>query len=329
MKPSPWSWPKHAAQAKDASEAVTVEYEPLQAAVTVTQAPVAPQIWAHVPGNLVFDWSDGDEGACQSAFAGADCRIKVDLVQNRISPAPMEPRGAIGLYDPQGDFYTLYTSTQGSSGMHEKIAQVLNHPPAKLRVITPDVGGGFGMKTSFSAELGLVLLAAKKFGRPVKWTGERLESFLADGHGRDVQMTGEMALDRDGRILALRLNSAANLGAYMTHVGPLIPTMGLRVMGGVYRVPAVYAHVKGYFTNTTTVTSYRGAGRPEAIYVTERLMDLAAAALDLDRMEIRRRNLVAKTELPWRNWKGLSIDSGDFAGNSGSRRTDRRMGFVS
>jgi len=159
------------------------------------------------------------------------------------------------------------------------------------------------------------MLGAKRFGRPVRWTSERMESFLADGHGRDVQMSGEMALNRDGQILALRLNSACNLGAYMTHVGPLIPTAGLRVMGGVYRIPAVHAHVKGYFTNTTTVTSYRGAGRPEAIYVTERLMDLAAEALNLDRLEIRRRNLLARGELPYRNWKGLLIDSGDFTAN--------------
>jgi carbon-monoxide dehydrogenase large subunit len=303
------------ALAKDAAEAVAVDYEPLEAAVTVRAAPLAPPVWEHAPGNLVFDWSDGNEAACREAFANAHCKVKLDLVQNRISPAPMEPRGAIGLYDSDRDLYTLYTSTQGSSGMHEKLVQVLNHPPSKIRVVTPDVGGAFGMKTSFAAELGLVLLAAKKFGRPVKWIGERIESFLADGHGRDVEMTGELALDREGRILALRLESAANLGAYMTHVGPLIPTMGLRVMGGVYRVPAVYAHVKGYFTNTTTVTAYRGAGRPEAIYVTERLMDLAAQALNLDRVEIRRRNLVGQSELPYRNWKGLSIDSGAFTEN--------------
>jgi carbon-monoxide dehydrogenase large subunit len=160
-----------------------------------------------------------------------------------------------------------------------------------------------------------MLIAAKRFGRPVKWTGERIEAFLADGHGRDVKMRGELALDEDARILGLRLESAANMGAYMTHVAPYIPTVGLRVMGGVYRVPAVYAHVRGYVTNTTTITSYRGAGRPEAIYITERLLDAAAAAFGIDRLEIRRRNLIAPNELPYRNWRGLSIDSGDFPGN--------------
>lgn len=304
-----------AAEAKDAAEAVIVDYEPLDACVTAEPAGDAPPVWDHAPGNLAFDWADGNEAACNDAFARAACTVTAEVVQNRIVPAPMEPRGAIGFYDRESDSFTLYTPTQGSSGMHDKLAHVLNVPMNKIRVVTPDVGGGFGMKGSMTPELALVLVAAKKFGRPVQWCGERIESFLADGHGRDVKMIGEMALDAGGHILAMRLNSAANLGAYMTHVGPHIPTMGLRVMGGVYRIPAVFAHVKGYFTNTTTVTSYRGAGRPEAIYVTERLMDQAASALGLDRVEIRRRNLIAPDELPYRNWKGLTIDSGDFAAN--------------
>ena len=302
------------AQAKDAGESVAIEYESLPAAVTAEMAASAPPVWDHAPGNLAFDWSDGDAQACDQAFGHAACVVRIELVQNRIAPAPMEPRGAIGLIDPAGT-YTLYTPTQGSSGMREKLAHVLNLPPGNVRVVTPDVGGGFGMKNSLAVELALVVVAAERFGRPVKWTGERIESFLADGHGRDVRMTGEMALDREGRILALRVNSTANLGAYMTHVGPYVPTMGLRVMGGVYRIPVVHARVKGYFTNTTTVTSYRGAGRPEAIYVTERLIDQAARALKLDRLELRRRNLITTKELPYRNWKGLSIDSGDFAAN--------------
>ncbi len=238
----------------------------------------------------------------------------------------MEPRGAVGLYDASSDRYTLYTSTQGSSGIRDKIASsMLKIPPEKLRVITPDVGGGFGLKNSAAVEQALVLIAAKAFGRPVKWVGERMEAFLADGHGRDVKMKGELALDENARILAIRLTSAANMGAYMTHVGPHIPTANLRVTGGVYRVPVVFAQVKGYFTaNTSTVTSYRGAGRPEAIYITERLMDRAAAAFGIDLLEIRRRNLIPKAELPYRNWKGLSIDSGDFAANldEAARRSD-------
>ena len=314
-----------AALAKDAAELVSVDYEPLGAQGTLDAAPDAPPVWDDAPGNLVFDWSGGDEGACAAAFAKAARTVSLELVQNRVAPSPMEPRGAIGLYDAGTDRYTLYTSTQGSSVIRDRIADaVLNIPREKLRVITPDVGGGFGMKNSVAVEQPLVLIAAKLFGRPVKWVGERMEAFLSDGHGRDVKMTGELALDSDARILALRLNSAANMGAYMTHVGPHIPTSGLRVMGGVYRVPIVHARVKGYFTNTTTVTSYRGAGRPEAIYVTERLMDAAAAAFGIDRLEIRRRNLVRKDELPYRNWRGLLIDSGDFLANldEAARRAD-------
>lgn len=304
-----------AAQAKDAAEAVMVDYEPLEAAVLVESASSAPPVWDHAPDNLAFDWADGNEAACNEAFARAACRVQIDVLQNRIVPAPMEPRGGVGIYDANGDLLTLYTPTQGSAGVRDKVAHVLNLPADKVRLITPDVGGGFGMKNSLAVELALILIGAKLYRRPVRWSGERLESFLADAHGRDVQMAGEMALDKDGHILAMRLNSSANLGAYMTHVGPLIPSLGLRVMGGVYRVPAVYARVRGYFTNTTTVSSYRGAGRPEAIYITERLMDQAAAALNLDRLEIRRRNLITPNQLPYRNWRGLSIDSGDFAAN--------------
>ena len=314
------------ALAKDAAELVSVDYEPLGAAGTLETAPDAPAIWDDAPGNLVFDWADGDEAACAAAFAKAAKTVSVELVQNRVAPSPMEPRGAIGLYDPATDRYTLYTSTQGSSGIRDKIASaMLKIPAEKLRVITPDVGGGFGLKNSAAVEQALVLIAAKAFGRPVKWVGERMEAFLGDGHGRDVKMKGELALDADARILALRLTSAANMGAYMTHVGPHIPTMGLRVMGGVYRVPIVHAQVKGYFTNTSTVTSYRGAGRPEAIYITERLMDQAAAAFGIDLLEIRRRNLIPKDELPYRNWKGLSIDSGDFRRQSRRGRAPRRL----
>ncbi len=281
-----------AAIAKDAADLAVVDYEPLPASATLEAAAAGALIWDDVPGNLVFDWGEGNEAVCNAAFAGAAKTVAVELVQNRVVASPMEPRGAIGLYDAAADHYTLYTSTQGTSAIRDRIAAaLLKIPPQKLRVISQDVGGGFGMKATVVVEQALVLIAAKRFGRPVKWTGERLEAFLADGHGRDVKMRGELALDKDARILGLRLESIANMGAYMTHVAPYIPTVGLRVMGGVYRVPAVYAHVRGYFTNTTVLTSYRGAGRPEAIYITERLLDAAAAAFGIDRLEIRRRNL--------------------------------------
>jgi carbon-monoxide dehydrogenase large subunit len=305
-----------AAIAKDAAELAAIDYEALAASVSLDTAPTGAQIWHDMPGNLAFDWGEGNEAECNAAFTAAARTVAVELVQNRIAANPMEPRGAIGVYDASNDQYTLYTSTQGPSTIRDRIAAaLLKIPPEKLRVISQDVGGGFGMKATVVAEQALVLIAAKRFGRPVRWTGERIEAFLADGHGRDVKMRGELALDKDARILGLRLESAADMGAYMTHVAPYIPTVGLRVMGGVYRIPAVYAHVQGYVTNTTAVTSYRGAGRPEAIYITERLLDAAAAAFGIDRLEIRRRNLIAPYELPYRNWRGLSIDSGDFPGN--------------
>ena len=304
------------AAAKDAAELAIVDYEPLPASATTESAAHGVQIWDEVPGNLVFDWGEGNEAACSAAFAAATKTVSVELVQNRVAANPMEPRGAIGVFDASADRYTLYTSTQGPSSIRDRIAiALLKIPPEKLRVISQDVGGGFGMKATVVAEQALVLHAAKKFGRPVKWTGERLEAFLADGHGRDVKMRAELALDKDARILGLRLESVANMGAYMTHVAPYIPTVGLRVMGGVYRVPAVYAHVRGYLTNTTVLTSYRGAGRPEAIYVTERLLDAAATEFGIDRLEIRRRNLILPSELPYKNWRGLSLDSGDFPAN--------------
>ena len=302
-----------AALAKDAAERVIVEYDPLPAAVTVDDAPGSAVLWDHAPGNLAFDWADGNEAGCAEAFASAAKTVAVEVVQNRVVPNPMEVRGALAVYDAAKDSFTLFTSTQGASSIRDRIAvSLLKIPPQKLRVVSYDVGGGFGLKATVIAEQALVLIAAKKFGRPVKWAGERMESFLADGHGRDVVMKGELALDKDARILAMRLSNRANLGAYMSHVGPYIPTLGLRVAGGVYRVPAMYANVKGYFTNTPCVTSYRGAGRPEAIYVTERLMDAAADAFGLDRLEIRRRNLIEKHQIPYKNWRGLSIDSGEF-----------------
>jgi len=305
-----------AALAKDAAELAVVDYEPLPVSASLDSAASGAQIWDGAPGNLAFDWAEGNEAACAAAFASAAKTVSIELVQNRVAPNPMEPRGAIGVYDGKSGRYTLYTSTQGPSTIRDRIAlALLKIPPETLRVINHDVGGGFGMKATVVPEQALVLLAAKAFARPVKWIGERMEAFLADGHGRDVKMKGELALDAQARILALRLTSRANMGAYMTHVAPYIPTVGLRVMGGVYRVPAVFAHVKGYFTNTRTITSYRGAGRPEAIYITERLLDAAAAAFGIDRVEIRRRNLIANNELPYKNWRGLSIDSGDFIAN--------------
>lgn len=305
------------ALARDAAELVAVDYDPLDAAGSLEAAPDSPQIWDGAPGNLCFDWEAGDKAATDAAFARAAHVVALDLVQNRVSANPMEPRGANGVYDPASDAYTLYSGNQGSTGLRERIAKfILKVPLEKLRVISPDVGGGFGMKGFAFPEQALVLLAAKAVGRPVKWMSDRTEGLLADCHGRDTFTHAEMALDAEGRILALRLDGTANMGAYLSQYGPFIPTLaGGRILGGLYRVPAVHARVRGYFSNTAPIDAYRGAGRPEAAYLIERLMDAAAAELRVDRIELRRRNLPGRDELPYRNWLGLSFDSGDFARN--------------
>lgn len=301
------------AQAKDAAELVSVDYEPLVAAGTLDAASSGAQIWDEAPGNLVFDWAAGNAEACADAFARAKYVASVDTIQNRVCANPMETRNAIGLYDAERDHYTLYTGTQGAGGARDRIGMVLNLPKERLRVMTPDVGGGFGMKGFIYPEQPLVLIAAKTVERPVRWSAERIESFLADDHGRDVRMQAELALDEEGRILALRISGDANMGGYLSQFAPFIPTLaGGRIFGGVYRVPCLLAEIKGYFSNTAPVDAYRGAGRPEAAYLMERLMDNAAKVTGLDRIEIRKRNLPARDELPYRNWFGLSFDSGDF-----------------
>lgn len=225
----------------------------------------------------------------------------------------METRNAIGVYDLEGDRYTLYTGSQGAGGVRDRIARVLGIQAQKVRALTPDVGGGFGMKGIIYPEQPLVLIAAKLVGRSVRWSAERMESFLADAHGRDMRMRAELALDAEGKILAMRVGGEANMGGYLSQFAPFIPTLaGGRIFGGVYRVPHLHAQIKGYFSNTAPVDAYRGAGRPEAAYLMERLMDKAASLTGLDRMEIRRRNLPTPEELPYRNWFGLEFDSGNF-----------------
>ena len=301
------------ALAKDAAELVTVDYEPLDAAGTLDAARTGPVIWENAPGNLVFDWAAGDASACAAAFARGDHTASIEVLQNRVCANPIETRNAIGQYNPADGQYTLHTGSQGAGGVRDRVASVLKIPREKLRALTPDVGGGFGMKGFIYPEQPLVLIAAKLLGRPVRWSADRTESFLADAHGRDMRMRAELALDAQGRILALRIDGTANMGGYLSQFAPFIPTLaGGRIFGGVYRVPCVHAAIKGYFSNSAPVDAYRGAGRPEAAYLMERLMDAAATLTGLDRVEIRRRNLPAKEELPYRNWFGLEFDSGNF-----------------
>lgn len=302
------------AQAKDAAELVAVEYETLDAVGTLAAAPTGPQIWDTAPNNESFDWADGDEAGVNEAFAKAAHTISLEVVENRVSAMPMETRNAIGVYDQAKDDYVLYVTSQGAANIRGGLARlILKVPQEKLRVITKDVGGGFGMKGFLYPEQPAVLIGAKKVGRPVRWSAERTESFLADDHGRDMITTGELALDKDGKILALRIVGTANMGGYLSVYAPFIPTLaGSRIFGGVYRVPKAYANVKGYFSNSAPVDAYRGAGRPEAAYLMERLMDAASAKTGIDRTEIRRRNLPSPSELPYQNAWGLKYDSGDY-----------------
>ncbi len=300
-------------QARDAAELVNVDYTMQDACGTLEAAPTGPLVWEHAPGNLCFDWDIGDANKVTAAFAKAAFVAKVETVQNRIAPTSMETRNAIGLYDPVQKLFTLYSGNQGSGGLRDRIADILRIDRTKLHVVSPDVGGGFGMKGFVYPEQPLVLVAAKELDRPVRWSSDRSEAFLCDDHGRDMIMNAELALDRDGHILAMRIDSSANMGGYLSQYAPFIPTLaGGRIFGGLYRIPALYANVKGYFTNTAPVDAYRGAGRPEAAYLMERLMDAAAKVTGIDRVELRRRNLPTPQELPYKNWHGVAFDSGNY-----------------
>src|ERR1700720_2490630 len=268
-----------AAAARDAAELIVVDYDPLPAVVDTAHAldPGQPQVWDEAPGNLCFDWEIGDRAAVERAMAGARHRIAVELVNNRVVVNSMEPRGAIGEYDPGEDAYTLWSSTQGSHFIRNLLAEsIFRIPENRIRVVTRDVGGGFGMKLFLYPEHVLVLWAAKKLGRAVKWTPERSDAFMTDTQGRDNLTRLELALDEELRFLALDVAILANMGAYLSNFAPEIPTVsGAGMHSGVYAIPAIHVGVKGVFTNTVPVDAYRGAGRPEAAYAIERLVDYA------------------------------------------------------
>jgi carbon-monoxide dehydrogenase large subunit len=308
-----------AAAARDAAELITVDYEPLPASVDTAHAfdPGQPQVWDEAPGNLCFDWEVGDPSAVERALAGARHRISLELVNNRVVVNSMEPRGAIGEYDPGEDSYTLWSSTQGSHFLRNLLADsVFKIPENRIRVVTRDVGGGFGMKLFLYPEHILVLWAAKRIGRPVKWTPDRADAFMTDTQGRDNVTRLELALDDELRFQALDVGLIANMGAYLSNFAPEIPTASGAVMhSGVYAIPAVHVGVKGVFTNTVPVDAYRGAGRPEAAYAIERLVDYAARQLGVPPEELRRRNFIKPEAMPYQTALGLNYDSGEFARN--------------
>jgi aerobic carbon-monoxide dehydrogenase large subunit len=308
-----------AALARDAAEQVAVDYEPLSAVVDTAQAlaPETPAVWDGPAGNLCFDWQTGDEAAVAQALPAARHRVSLTLVNNRIIVNSMEPRGAIGQYDPGEDAYTLWSSTQGSHFVRNLLAEhVLHVPENRIRVVTPDVGGGFGMKLFLYPEHVLVLWAAKRLGRPVKWVPDRSESFISDTQGRDNLTRLELALDEGLRFLGLSVELTANMGAYLSNFAPEIPTFSGAVMhSGVYAFPAIHVAVRGVYTHTVPVDAYRGAGRPEAAYAVERLIDVAARRLGVSAAELRRRNFIRPDAMPHTTPLGLTYDSGEFARN--------------
>ena len=303
-------------QAREAAGLVEVEYQELAAAVTVTQAvaPGAPLVHDQAKANTCYDWHLGDKAATDAAFAKAAKVVTLDLVNNRLVPNAMEPRSAIGEFDRATGDLTLWTTSQNPHLVRLLLAAfTLGVPEHKLRVVAPDVGGGFGSKIFHYAEDFTVLWAARKIGRPVKWTNTRSEAFQSDAHGRDHVTHVELALDKDGKFLGLRERTLANMGAYLSQFAPSVPTyLHSTLLAGCYTTPAIYAEVRAVFTNTVPVDAYRGAGRPEASYLLERIVDVAAREMGIDRVEIRRRNFIQPSQFPYQTPVALQYDSGDY-----------------
>src|SRR5437868_5904494 len=301
-------------QPPDAADAVVVDYEPRPAAADIRAAikPGAPQLHPEAPGNVIYDWTLGDEAATDTAFKSAADVVSLDITNNRLVPNAMEPRAAIADYNDAEEHFTLYTTSQNPHVARLVLSAFYNVAQEhKLRVVAPDVGGGFGSKIFIYPEEMVALWASKKLGRPVKWTGERSEAFLTDAHGRDHISKAEIAFDKDNRMLALRVKTHANFGAYMSLFSSSVPTyLYATLLSGQYNIPAIYAEVIGVYTNTTPVDAYRGAGRPEASYLIERLMETAARQLKVDPAALRRQNFI--TVLPHQTPVIMAYDTGDF-----------------
>jgi aerobic carbon-monoxide dehydrogenase large subunit len=298
-----------------AGEAVDVAYEALPCVTVATAAlqPDAPQVWPQVPGNSAFLFQKGDAAAAAAAMASAAHVVECDLFNNRVVAAPMETRAAIGFHDRMTDGFCLSLTGQGVHDLRRQLAETIFKIPAdRIRVVVPDVGGGFGMKNYLYPEYVLVLWAARKLGRPVRWISERSEDFVSSAQGRDFFARSRLALDSKGRFLGLEVRAVANMGAYLSTLGPISSTNAAgSAIGGVYDIPAVFFEVRGAFTNTPPIDAYRGAGKPEANYLIERLVNLAAAKTGIDAIELRRRNIIGT--FPHRTAMGMKIDGGRFA----------------
>jgi carbon-monoxide dehydrogenase large subunit len=303
-------------QAQDAAELVAVEYDELPAVVTIEQASAAnaPVLWSDAPQNIAAQMEFGDKAATDAAFAKAKHVTRIAFFNQRLVPVAMEPRGSIGEFDAAGGRVILRTSCQNPAGLQKTLAEgILNLPMDKVRVLVTDVGGGFGMKTFLYPEDVVVVHAARKLGRAVHWRATRSEEFLAGTHGRDQNNRAELAFDADGKILGFRIEIDGNVGAY--GVGPgavIVVAVGPKVITGVYHIPALHLKARAYYSNTNIVSAYRGAGRPEAIYLVERLMDQAAAEMKMDPAELRRRNLIQPGQMPYKTPMGEKFDSGNF-----------------
>jgi len=302
-------------QAKDAAEAIFVDIDQLPAVTTASAAaaPDAPLLHAEAPGNVCLDFHYGDSEKVAAAFAGAAHITTLAIRNNRIVVCPMEPRSAIGEYDAESDRLILRLGCQGVFGQRNLLSSILGVPVEKLRVLTGNVGGSFGMKASAYPEYICLLHAARTLGRPVKWTDERSESFMSDSHGRDHEMTAALALGEDGTFLALRVTGYGNLGAWLSNATTIPPTLNtVKNIIGVYATPLIEVSTKCMFTNTTPVGAYRGAGRPEGNYYMERLVETAAREMGIDRVDLRRRNHIRPEQMPYRAPSGMAYDSGDF-----------------
>ena len=302
-------------QARNAVHLIEIEYEDLPSVSSLEQAvaPNAPAVWDAAPDNICFTLRMGDAARAAKAFDSAAHHVRLRLVNNRVTASPMEARGAIGLHSKADESFTLYSSTQNPHRVRETLARwVFGISESKLRVVGPDVGGGFGMKGDTYPEEGIVLAAARAIGRPVKWIAPRTDAFVLDNAGRDQSVDAEMALDADGRILAVRAHAMQNLGAYIVGAALVPLVYSLKLIPNVYDIPIVDLTTQAVFTHTAPTNPYRGAGRPEAVYATERLLDLAAEMLQMDPIEIRKRNFITKTAFPYASATGLTYDSGDF-----------------
>ncbi len=302
--------------ARDAAEQVEIDYEVLPSSTALGEAMNAGAAKVHdsLGDNLCYDWELGDKAEVDAAFDGAAHVVSIDLVQNRLIPNAIEPRAAIGEYDSSNGKYTLYTTSQNPHVIRLLMgAFVLSIPEHKLRVVAPDVGGGFGSKIYHYAEEALVTWASAKVGRPIKWTADRSESFMTDAHGRDHISHADLALDADGKFLALRVDTLANMGAYLSTFAPCIPTyLYATLLAGVYTTPLIYCGVKAVFTHTVPVDAYRGAGRPEATYLLERLVTKAALQTGIDQVELRKKNMIQPDQFPYQTPVALQYDVGNY-----------------